>query len=429
MKFVIGNGILTDGVSKFWENGAILIEDGKIAQVGDTGAVRPKADEFIDVKGRLILPGFVNFHHHLYSSLAVGISPVGPTKNFVEILQNLWWRLDKALDEESVYFSALAGLIDAVMHGVTTVFDHHASMNFVRGSLKTIEDAFNRLGMKGVLCFEVSDRTGPGDAVAHIDENIEFFDAHRDSSKIKGMMGLHANFTLSDETLRIVAERRPKDMPIHIHCGEDRYDLEFCLSLGYDGVVHRLDRFGLIDDRSILAHAIHLTDRDLEIIRSKDPIIASNPESNANNQVGQMDRTLIQKFVLGTDGMSNDMVQTLRSLYLLGHGHKEDFEQLRSVFFSYRYEAMARFFPEWRPLSVGAPADIVVLEYIPNTPISLENILGHLIFGAKTAKAFMTVVDGQILYHDGKFKGIDLDEAADGIRKAANHLWSKYFAK
>ena len=185
------NCVIADS-SIFIPDGEIIILNGKISSVGDR--IRHNDEiKTIDLGGRILLPGFINPHAHLYSSLSTGLSPKGPTGSFNEILSNLWWPLDLALNEETVYASALCGVIDAVKHGVTCIFDHHASMNYVSGSLSEIERAFRLAGIKGVLCFETSDR-GPSELSSHISENLDFIESHSDDSLIKGAFGLHANF-------------------------------------------------------------------------------------------------------------------------------------------------------------------------------------------------------------------------------------------
>ena len=180
--FAVGNGTIADGLGVFLENGAVLIRDGRIAATGGTEAIRSRCaqegSEFIDVGGRLIIPGLLNAHHHLYSTLAPGIQPLGDTDGFEKILENLWWPLDSALDREAVSVSARLGIIDSVKHGATMIFDHHASMGFVGGSLAIIGDAFRQSGIKGSVCFEVSDRRGEAEAIGHIEENLTFHEEH-----------------------------------------------------------------------------------------------------------------------------------------------------------------------------------------------------------------------------------------------------------
>ncbi|MCK4329754.1 amidohydrolase family protein [candidate division WOR-3 bacterium] len=426
-RYIVGNGVVTDGINLLLDNGAILINGENIEKIGKTEEIKEEGIDFIDVEGRLIIPGLVNFHHHLYSSLAVGLSPHGKTENFIHILENLWWRLDSALDEDSIYYSALLGIIDSIKYGVTTIFDHHASMNYVRNSLFTIESAFKLAGIKGVLCFETSDRMGKEEVQKHIDENLEFYGTHEDSSSIKGMFGLHANFTLSEKTLKKISLIKPEEIPIHIHCGEDKADLDFCINQRYRGVVDRLQRFGLLNSNSILAHAVHLSEEDYRILEDIMPIVVSNPESNANNRIGKMDRRRIKRFVLGTDGMSGDMIGTLRSLYLLGEGIQESLDEMKKIFFDYKYDILRKFFPETGIFEKGGKADIAVLNYIPITPLGLNNLTSHLIFGVKGGKVYMTISNGNILYKEGIITFLDENKLISNSTMVLKELYKSYY--
>ena len=427
IRYIVGNGVVTDGLNLLLDNGAILINGENIEKIGKTDEIKEEGIDFIDVEGRLIIPGLVNFHHHLYSSLAVGLSPHGKTENFIHILENLWWRLDSALDEDSVYYSALLGIIDSIKYGVTTIFDHHASMNYVSNSLFTIESAFKLAGIKGVLCFETSDRMGKEEVQKHIDENLEFYRAHEDSLSIKGMFGLHANLTLSDKTLKKISHMKPEKMPIHVHCGEDITDLDYCIKQGYRGVVDRLYKFGLLNSTSILAHAVHLSEEDYGILENIKPIVVSNPESNANNREGKMDRRQIKRFVLGTDGMSGDMIGTLRSLYLLGEGIQESLDEMKKIFFNYQYDILRKFFPETGIFEKGGKADIAVLDYIPITPVELNNLTSHLIFGVKGCKVHMTISNGNILYKEGRITFLDENKIIEESKRVTKELHKRYY--
>jgi cytosine/adenosine deaminase-related metal-dependent hydrolase len=268
---------------------------------------------------------------------------------------------------------------------------------------------------------------GAAQTAIHIEENLSFWSAHGKSSNLRPCFGLHANFTLSEESLKAIAHKKPQGLAIHIHCGEDRADLEYCREQGYEGPAHRLAEHGLLDDRSILAHAVHLSERDYGLLEEIHPIVVSNPESNANNQVGSMVRKRIAEYVLGTDGMSGDLLQTLRSHFLLGEGRKESFEGLRRVFFSNKIGAQQKYFPNTGTLEPGARADIAVLDYIPLAPISLDALMGHLLFGAKTGKAFLTISDGVIIFRDGVVTTIDESDLVREVRDAAQRLHRRYY--
>ena len=421
----IGNGIVADGMDVFRENAGLLIDGNRIAGIESTEKILKASHRFIDVKGRLILPGLLNAHHHLYSYPAPGIQPLGRTESFVNILENLWWPLDAAMDEESVYYSALLGIIDSIKHGTTMLFDHHASMSFVRGSLASIESAFKEAGIKGTLCFETSDRRGSAEALEHMAENVDFYNKHRDSKVLKGLFGLHANLTLSEETLHEVHRKKPDGMTVHIHCGEDRADMEYCRELGYSGPVDRLFRFGLLNGDSILAHAVHLSEEDYHILRQVNPVIVSNAESNANNRVGQMDLQRIKRCVLGTDGMSGDMVSSLRSHFILASDR--DYGRLGDTFFKYKTAVQRKFFPGTGSFETGAAADIAVLNYAPVSPIDRENLIGHIIFGARGGCVFMTVSNGKVLFQDGKITFADEENLVREGKKAADRLYRRYY--
>ncbi len=425
--YVVGGGVVTDGVDVLLEDGAIEIRGGKIEAVGPTAKVRNEASRFYDVGGRLILPGMLNAHHHLYSFLATGLSPRGSTESFADQLRNFWWHLDSVLDEESVYWSALMGLIDSIHRGVTMLFDHHASMAYVHGSLGAIERAMVKAGVRGLLCFETSDRRGTRAVGEHIAENVCFWQDHRDDPMIKGSFGLHANFTLSEATLEAVRAEKPRDMPIHIHCGEDRVDIDYCHDLGYEGPVQRLAHFGLLSGKSILAHVIHLSRRDYALIEQIEPVLVANAESNANNQVGSPKRENLPPVVLGTDGMSGDMVASLRSLYLLGRGRRESLRDLNRIFFARRYAVQRAFFPECAALTPGSPADVAVLDYAPLTPVTHDNIVGHLLFGARTGRACMTICDGRILLEEGRITFADEAQLRAKAKEAASRLHERYY--
>lgn len=440
--FAVGNGVVADGCGLFLDRGAVLVRDGRIVVVGDVASIRSRLrdeEEFYDVGGRLILPGFFNPHHHLYSFFAVGLAPLGATPDFAAILERLWWPLDDVLDAPTLRLSALLGLCDALRHGVTTVFDHSASMSCVRGSLDILADAFRSLGMKGLVCYEMSDRVdarspyGRGAAHAgdpgvreHAEENLDFWRRHRDDPLVRGAFGLHANFTLSEETLAWVRQVKPEDMPIHIHCGEDEMDLRFCRDLGYAGPVDRLRRFGLLDARSLLAHLVHVSDVDLAHLECNQPVVIWNPESNANNGVGRFNRKRLSRYVLGTDGMSCDMIQTLRSACLLGDGSREDFRELGRIFFAESRDVLRRFFPDAGGLEPGRRADLTVPEYLPLTPVTEANLPGHLIYGAKNGRAFLTVGDGRILFRNGRVTLLDEDALLPEAMAAARALGERF---
>ena len=196
----------------------VRIEDGKI--ISRAKKILPQRnEEVVDLKGKFLLPGFVNAHTHLYSSLARGMNaPKKTPQNFFEILKYVWWKLDEALDDESIYYSAIIGAIDAVKCGTTTLIDHHASPNAIAHSLNIIKEALEEIGLRGVLCYEVTDRGGTKKRDDGLKENERFLLANKTNKQFRGLVGAHASFTLSNDSLRLLGEMATRNNTgVHIH--------------------------------------------------------------------------------------------------------------------------------------------------------------------------------------------------------------------
>jgi cytosine/adenosine deaminase-related metal-dependent hydrolase len=213
-------------------------------------------EEVVDLDGALVLPGLVNAHTHLYSALARGMpGPIEPPRSFLEILERVWWRLDRALDAESVSLSGLLGAIEAARSGTTLLFDHHASPSFIEGSLATLRRAVEQVGLRSVLAYETTDRNGPDGRDAGIRENLACL-AVGETALTRGIVGAHASFTLSDESLdRLSAAVSGANSSLHVHAAEDRADVEDSLRRCGAGVVERLRRHGLLGRRTLRRRA------------------------------------------------------------------------------------------------------------------------------------------------------------------------------
>src|SRR5919106_3122026 len=299
-------------------NGSVVTEGENIVAVGADSEMKqrfPNA-ESIDCTGKIILPGFICAHHHFYSTMARGMAiPGEPASNFVEILERLWWKVDRALLEEDITFSAQIPLIECIRNGTTTVIDHHASPGAPDGSLDLIENAVRQAGIRASLCYEVSDRNGMGGG---IQENERFIKKiGKGDGQIAAMMGLHASFTLSDETLeKCVGIAKDAGVGCHIHVAEDRADEEDSLNKYGMPVVHRLDKFGASGPKSLFIHCVHIDEEEMDLIAASKTGVVHNPESNMNNAVGVtrlfdlLERNILVG--LGTDGMSSNMLSQMR---------------------------------------------------------------------------------------------------------------------
>lgn len=416
---------------------ATVVTDGElIAAVGTSPGMKqqfPDA-EVVDCSGKIILPGFICAHHHFYSTMARGMAiPGEPAKDFVEILQKLWWKVDRALSEEDILLSVQLPLIDCIRNGTTTIIDHHASPSFRDGSLDIIEKAVRQAGLRASLCYEVSDRNIPGGG---IEENERFIrKVGKGDGQIAAMMGLHASFTLSDSTLeRCVGIARDADVGCHIHVGEDLADREDSLHKYNQPIVNRLGKLGVTGEKSLFVHCVHVDEEEMEILSSTHTAVVHNPESNMNNAVGVTPLfKLLQKGVLvglGTDGMGSDMLAQMRAAYLLhrlaNHDPRVGFMEAPQLLLQNNAEIARRQFNlTLGKIQPGLPADLAILDYYPPTPLEDTNFLGHLIFGLVDATVDTTVCNGKILMRDKKLLGMDEEQIARRSRELAPKMWDR----
>lgn len=438
---LLANGVVVTGgeVPEVVVDGAVAWSGERIVGVGpaaELAAEFPDAEP-INAAGGLIMPGFINLHHHLYSALARGLAPAAAPKDFGQILDRMWWRLDRALTPETVRLSALLGAADCIRAGCTTVFDHHASPTCLRGSLDLIARALAEAGLSAVLCYEISDRNSRNEAVTGLVENLRFIDEHQDDPRIRGTLGLHASFTLSDATLDEVADRRPPGCGCHVHLAEDGLDYQASEIAFGAAPVDRFASRGLLDERAILVHGVHLTSESRSVVARSGSILVHCPESNANNAVGRLDAERAAHegclVALGTDGMSSAMLRALRFAFLVQRAGRRDPTAgfaLHPHLLRNNAVAARRFFDEplLGELAVGAPADICVVDCPPPTPIDASNLFGHLVYGAAEAPVRHTVARGELLLEDFRLTGLDLQAIAEIARIEAPGLWERFRA-
>ncbi len=386
--------------------------------------------ETIDAAGRVVTVPMINFHDHFYSRLAKGLPVKGSMKNFKKILQNLWWKLDLALDDEMIRASAQMAVLESIRNGVTYIFDHHSSPDSAEGSLNTIANVIREFGLRGVLCFETTDRNGELLAEKGILENIDFIKNSTDND-LKGLLGLHASFTLNDDTLNKVSEiAKEHDLGIHIHLCEDKIDREDSFTNYKNSPVNRLIKYNLLNDRSILAHGIHLTEKEYKLIKENGSALAYNLDSNLNNAVGIPDFTSTKfniPVLAGTDGMNSDPARTLKQIFLLsrfqGMSFDESFKFLKKVYFD-QLNFIRKYYPDFTTLGVSDRADILIWDYIPPTPFKQENFWGHFIYGILDRQAQSVIQNGKILMNNFRIT-FDDTEYQKNIVEQGNRLYKK----
>lgn len=426
--------ITLDPANPLIPNGQILIEDDKIAAVGDT-LEAPAGATILDAENMVVTPGLINAHHHLYSSFARGYSAPGiPAENFVEILERVWWKLDLALDEDAVRYSALVAIIEAIRTGCTTIIDHHASPSCTDGSLDVMEAAFKVAGLNACLCYETSDRNRPGDGVA---ENIRYLKKcqKNGNKQFSALFGLHAQMTLTDSTMELcAAAAKELDCGFHIHVAEDLSDEEDCVAKYGMRIIQRLHQYGITGPKSIFVHGIHLDESEMDLIAQTGTMMIHNPESNMNNAVGaQKMLEILDKGILlglGTDGMTSHMISSARVAHLLQRHQRRDprvaFVESCNMLLNNNAAIAGRCFAEPRgQLVAGQLADIAIFDYAPTTPLEDGRILGHLLYGLNYARVHSTICRGRILMKNSKILSLDEQEVCAKAHEHARNTWSK----
>ncbi len=415
---------------------AVAVEADKIAAVApaaELGETYPDAS-VLDGRGRLLMPGWINTHMHLYSTFARGMALKTNPFGFEEILQKFWWQLDKALDAESIYLSALIPAITAVKNGVTSLIDHHASPHAIDGSLDRVQDALEMVGLRAVLCYEVSDRNGREQAQAGLRENERFIlKQKKDPSACNGMIGLHAAFTLSDETLAAAADLGKRtNKGFHIHLAEAPAD-DARPRLGIS-TTERLRQNSVLGPQTLAAHAIHISRADREILKETETMVVHNPQSNMNNAVGRADIfALLRRGILtglGTDGMSASLYGDMRAANLV---HKHDLHDNRAGWNEVRQMVLQNNADIWERVSgvrlgqiaPGLPADLILVDYFPPTPMTAENIWGHILFGIADAPVDTVLINGNVVMRQKQPVNINEEEAAAKARELAQKVWAK----
>ena len=439
MMLVIGNGKLftRNDEMPFVENGAVAIEGTKIAAVGETEAIKKQYGdaEFIDAKGGVIMPAFINTHEHIYSAMARGLSIKGYNpKGFLDILDGQWWTIDRHLTLEQTKYSAVETLISCIRNGVTTVFDHHASFGQIGGSLFTIADVAKELGVRACLCYEISDRDGMDKARESVMENAEFirYALKDDTDMIAGMMGMHAQFTISDATMELAAANKPDEVGYHIHVAEGIEDLHDCLKKYGKRIVDRLMDFNILGEKTLLGHCIYINPHEMDLIKDTNTMVVHNPESNMGNACGcPPTMELVHRGILtglGTDGYTHDMIESYKVANVLHKHHLCDanaaWGEVPKMLFENNAAIANRYFKT--PLGVlkeGAAGDVIVVDYNPPTQLDASNINGHILFGMTGRDVVTTVANGRVLMKDREIKVIDVEEAMAKCREQSAKLW------
>jgi putative selenium metabolism protein SsnA len=414
----------------------ILIDGDRITEVG--GGIAPgNADvEIMDLGGDLISPGIVCSHNHFYSALARGITAdIKPSTDFVSILHNLWWRLDRAIDEEILLYSGLVAAIEAVRAGTTAVIDHHASPSFIRGSLGVLKEAFEKVGLRGILCYEVTDRNGSRGMRDGVDENIAFaknMEKERKSTDCRNLLeasiGAHASFTLGNEALVLLAEAvHETDRGLHIHTAEDRYDTAVSHHLYGMDIMQRLESKDVLNEKTICVHGVYLTNSDIERLNAHDCFLIHNARSNMNNTIGYAEKLpSLRNVALGTDGLGSDMFEEMKFAYFKHRDAGGAYWPTDFLGFLHNGNLLlGRYFPmDFGKIERGFAADLVIYDYKNPTPIVGNNIAGHMAFGLSSRDVKSVIIGGVPVYTEREFP-FEVEPIYEKAAHAAQRLWDR----
>ncbi|MDK2464642.1 MAG: putative aminohydrolase SsnA [Candidatus Korarchaeota archaeon] len=421
------------------EDGAVLVEGNVIKDVGPKERIVKEnpGEDIIEFPKSVIMPGLICAHCHAYGAFARGMPlKVEPPTRFVEILERIWWHLDKRLTLDDVYYSGLVTAIEAVRHGTTTMFDHHASPFAITGSLERLAEAFRKVGVRANIAYEVSDRDGLDRAEEGTRENVEFIKRHQGDEFITGSFGLHAQLTLSDETLeKVVEAAKGLDTGFHIHVAEGVEDVFDSLKKSGRRVVERLWGAGILGEKTIAAHCVHTNERELRILKDTGTNVVHNPESNMNNAVGVAPVVRMMELgirpALGTDGFTMDMFREAKVAYTLHKLHMADprvmgADKVLEMLYHNNSELAAKYFT--KPLGKivpGAFADLMVLSYRPYTPVHEGNFPWHFIFGMDASHVTDVVVDGKFVVRNGELLTVDEEQIFEEAKELAQALWDR----
>jgi putative selenium metabolism protein SsnA len=439
---IVTNGtvITRDPKLPLIEGGAVAIEGAKIAAVGTAAEITAKypGAEKLDAKGRLVMPGFINCHQHYYSTFARGMNLGGPpSTTFGDILRSLWWRLDRALTLEDVYYSAVGPMIDQIRAGVTTAIDHHAGAGSVEGSLFKIAEAAALFGIRSNLCYEVSDRDGPAIAAAGIRENAGFAAhcAKKDDDMLRALFGLHASLTVGDATLdKCLAAAQNAGVGFHVHCAEGIEDLVDSTAKYGQRVIERWVKRGVLNEKSLAVHCIQVTDDELDLLAASKTAVVHNPQSNMGNAVGVTPVLGMMKrgitLGLGTDGYTHDILESYTAagplqklnarLPCVGWG-----EPPAMLFANNRAIVERHISGTVGILQAGAYADLIVVGYHAPTPLTAANIDSHLLFGVTGRHVDTTIINGRVVMKERVLQGIDEEALMAKSREQAAKFWKR----
>jgi 5-methylthioadenosine/S-adenosylhomocysteine deaminase len=444
---LIGNGLVVtmDDKRRVIPNGYVAINGDQIIDVGKgDGKDKFEAEEYIDARGSIVMPGFLCAHTHFYGELlraSPWFAKIEPPTDFMQNLQRIWWALDVLLTHEDAYAAALIGSIDFVKSGTTMFFDNISAPNAIEGILDHMEKAVNEVGIRGILSFEATQRRSIEEGIRGVRENERFIKKNNSDPEklVKGAIYLHASFTVTDDLFKLAREIANKyHALLSIHVEEGLVDVYHNLERYGMRPIERMEKLGFLGPDVILVHVVQANDDELAIIKKSGAHVAHNAMSNMLNAVGippvpKMMRMGINVGI-GNDGYIFDVFENMRTTYLI---HKvwnldprlmtpQEVVEMATV-------NVAKMFGVERELGSlerGKKADVIIIKpELPPTPVNEETVYGHIVntFNGRDVKT--VIVNGRIIMRDRKLLTIDEQKALEYVHKVVSRLWDKLLSE
>lgn len=432
-----------DSQQRILEGHSIAIEQGRVSEIDRTSDLQRKhtAAQVLDAEGRIVMPGIVCSHSHLYGMLLRGASlKITPPSDFTQILQRVWWPVDEAMNFEDAYASALIASVEFAKSGVTTFADTYSGPNSISGVLDHIARAVNEVGIRGFIAFEATERHSKDEGAKGLEENVRFAKKiqTQPDSKTKSLFSIHASFTVSDDLIKQVKTQAAKyHAPITIHVSEGSGDVHHNLENYGKRTVERLRDVGLVGPSVVLAHCVNLDENEINIIARTGTGVAHNPMSNMLNAVGvaPVVRMLQEKINvgLGNDGYIFDMFENMRAAFLLHRVyHKNPNAIAPYAILEMATTNGARLYgmeKEIGSIEQGKKADIVIIK--PNvlpTPLNANSVVGHLINTVDGDDVETVLIDGKPIVKNKQLSTFDEAKAQSLSQATASKLWARLAA-
>jgi cytosine/adenosine deaminase-related metal-dependent hydrolase len=430
--------ILTFGTKpKNIRNGAVYVGRGTILDFGPEKEMLPKYSgeaNKIDAKGRIVMPGFVDFHNHLYSGFFPNIpANIKNGSSYNDYMNKYWWTLANQLSSDGIYYSAVKGIINSIKSGVTTIFNLHSSPGCVDDSLHDIAEAFEELSMRGVIGYEISNRTGNDVAEKMFKMNSEFVEEYKNNPLVTGMIGVYSANEASDALLRSVAkftDRTKSGTVIHLSETEDEdeysvknYDKKYCID--------RLFDIGLLNAKTILASTNYIDETDIDIIKDSRAGVVLTPSSAYYKGLDFAPiETLIEKDIpigFGSDGIYHSIASEASFAHRILRQKLKGFTsgnvEISGILTSSNYKLANNFVSKSiGEIKLGSAADLIFVDYLPEHEITADNLHTHLIFGILQSRIASSIINGTVVMKDFELSGIDEKELNIKFEEYAKEL-------